>query len=47
MFILRIDWYDNGNVSYEEFAIIEDVNERVEVIRKAYPCFRYSVYEMI
>ena len=47
MYILKIDWYDNGNISYEEYATFADTKERVEEIRKAYPSFRYSIYEML
>jgi len=47
MYILKIDWFDNGNVDYFEHPTLEDVKEQVEAIRLSHPEFRYSVYEMI
>jgi hypothetical protein len=47
MYILKIDYYDNGNVSYAEHATMEEVNESLEFYRIAYPSMRYSIYQMI
>ena len=47
MYILKIDWYDNGNVDYFEHPTLEDVNIQVGAIRISHPSFKYSIYEMV